>query len=733
MPKGKNLMRKSASAISKKTRERTAEGAANLAKGILGIGFGEYNWSGEEWRLLAVLQTNAPSCLTIMCGITGFWQNKPGTEGPREILNEMGSVLAHRGPDDSGIFHDAAAGIGLAFRRLSIIDLSPEGHQPMLSASGRYVIIFNGEVYNFEEIRAELGVRQWKGHSDTEVILAAVEQWGVESAVKRFVGMFAIALWDRQEQKLHLVRDRLGIKPLYYGHVAGDFVFASELKAVRRYPGFAAHIDRDSLALYLRYNYVPSPHCIFSGLSKLPPGSILTLSAADAIPPINRYWSGREVARAGMASPLLLDDTDAVGHLHGLLLKAVGLRMISDVPLGAFLSGGIDSSTVVALMQAQSSRPVKTFTIGFHEDGYNEATHAKRVAAHLGTEHTELYLTSKDALDVVPLLPRIYDEPFSDSSQIPTYLVSKLARSKVTVSLSGDGGDELFGGYNRYLLIKRIWNTVGRFPKFSRRTLSKSLHAVSPARIDRGYKLFQALLPPRLRQATPGDKVHKLADLILSSESPEALYFRALSHWESPTEIVSHSNEPNTVLNAIAECSKASGIEELMMLTDLLNYLPDDILTKVDRASMAVSLEARVPMLDHRVVEFAWKLPLHFKIRKGCSKWILRQVLYKYVPVELVERSKMGFGVPIDGWLRGPLREWAEDLLSVKSLAQHGLLSPEPIRLKWQEHLSGVRNWQYLLWDILAFQDWFRHNTTVWQHPPPHCSGAVKPMRAGFR
>lgn len=648
-----------------------------------------------------------------MCGIAGFWQTKRRSEGPVELLNQMGATLAHRGPDDSGIFHDGTAGIGLAFRRLSILDLSPEGHQPMFSASGRYVIIFNGEVYNFEEIRAELGVRQWRGHSDTEVMLEAIERWGLEPAAQRFVGMFAFALWDCQERKLHLVRDRLGIKPLYYGHAGGDFVFASELKAVRQHPGFVAQIDRDSLALYLRHNYVPSPHCIYKGLYKLPPGSILSLSSPEASPQIDRFWSGRDVARAGLVSPLRLDDAQAVDQLHDLLLKAIGLRMISDVPLGAFLSGGIDSSTVVALMQAQSSRPVKSFTIGFQEDGYNEATHAKQVARYLGTDHTELYLTPKDALDVVPLLPSMYDEPFSDSSQIPTYLVSKLARSRVTVSLSGDGGDELFGGYNRYLLTKRIWKSLRRFPRFSRKALAASLHSISPARIDRGFRIFRAVLPPKVRHASPGDKVHKLANLLLV-ESPEALYFRALSHWEKPTEIVPHAHEPKTVLEAIAGCSWASNFEEVMMLTDLLNYLPDDILTKVDRASMAVSLEARVPMLDHRVVEFAWRLPLHFKLRKGCSKWILRQLLYKYVPPELVERPKMGFGVPIESWLRGPLREWAEDLLSVRSLEQHGLLSVDPIRLKWREHLAGSRNWQYLLWDVLAFQAWFRHNTPGW-------------------
>jgi asparagine synthase (glutamine-hydrolysing) len=666
-----------------------------------------------------------------MCGITGFWQTKRRTEDPLELLDQMAATLAHRGPDDSGTYHDASAGIGLAFRRLSIIDLSPKGHQPMFSASGRYVIIFNGEVYNFEEIRAELGVRQWRGHSDTEVMLAAVEQWGVESAVKRFVGMFAIALWDCQERKLKLIRDRLGIKPLYYGHADGDFVFASELKAVRQHPGFAAQIDRGSLALYLRHNYVPSPHCIYKGFYKLPPGSILTLDSADATPEIARFWSGRDVAREGLASPLLLDDVEAVGQLHELLLKAIRLRMIADVSLGAFLSGGIDSSTVVALMQAQSSRPVKTFTIGFHEVGYNEATHAKQVATHLGTDHTELYLTPKDAMEVVPSLPSIYDEPFSDSSQIPTYLISKLARNRVTVSLSGDGGDELFGGYDRYLLTKRIWNGVKRLPEFVRRAAASLLRASPLEGIDRALKLLRPYSSRKVQMASWGDKAHKLSPFLLL-ESPEAIYFQILSHWGNPTEVVLASQEPRTVLESVVESFWPPRIEEKMMLTDLLNYLPDDILTKVDRASMAVSLEARVPLLDHRVVEFAWKLPLHFKIRKGCSKWILRQILYKYIPPGLVERPKMGFGVPIDSWLRGPLREWAEDLLSEKSLEQHGLLNAHPIRLKWQQHLSGVRNWQYLLWDILAFQDWFRHNTTVWQEPTPSCSEAEKPIRAGF-
>jgi asparagine synthase (glutamine-hydrolysing) len=667
-----------------------------------------------------------------MCGIAGFWQTKRGTEDPLGLLNRMGAALAHRGPDDSGIFHDGDTGIGLAFRRLSILDLSPQGHQPMYSASGRYVIIFNGEVYNFEEIRAELGSRHWRGHSDTEVMLEAIERWGLESAVKRFVGMFALALWDRQERRLYLVRDRLGIKPLYYGHVNGTFVFGSELKAIRQHPRFYGEIDRDVLTLYLRHNYVPSPHCIYKGLYKLRSGHILMLSSAMAAPALHPFWSGNDVAREGLRSPFAGSDVDAIEQLHEQLLSAVRLRMIADVPLGAFLSGGIDSSTVVALMQAQSSRPVKTFTIGFHEDGYNEATDAKKVAAHLGTDHTELYLTPKDALNVVPLLPSMYDEPFSDSSQIPTYLISKLARDTVTVSLSGDGGDELFGGYNRYLFTKRIWNSIKRLPKFARKAAIELLRAVPPTGIDRGFQLLRPILPRKLRPATPGDNAYKLATL-LSVDSPHALYYRALSHWVNPAEVVPNSQEPGTLLESIVDSSWSSNIEEVMMLTDQLNYLPDDILTKVDRASMAVSLEARVPLLDHRLVEFAWKLPLHSKIRKGISKWILRQVLYKYVPEELVERPKMGFGVPIDRWLRGPLREWADDLLSESSLAQHGLLEVGPIRVKWQQHLSGIRNWQNVLWDVLVFQHWLSQSRSIHQEVEPPRYKNIGVMESGLR
>jgi asparagine synthase (glutamine-hydrolysing) len=643
-----------------------------------------------------------------MCGIAGFWLGSPAADSPLEILKRMGDSISYRGPDDSGYFSDPAAGVGLVHRRLSILDLSPAGHQPMTSPSGRYVIVFNGEVFNFQEIRAELGEALRRGHSDTEIMLEAIERWGLDAAVKRFVGMFAFALWDRSERKLSLVRDRLGIKPLYYGHVGGHFLFASELKAIREFPEFSATIDRNVLALYMRHGYIPAPHSIYEGFNKLQPGCILSIGSAGEEPQIRNYWSAAEVAAKGLESPVAGSDAEVIEELHQTLLSAVGLRMIADVPLGAFLSGGIDSSAVVALMQPQSSRPIKTFTIGFHESGYNEATHAKRVAEHLGTDHTELYVTPQEALNVVPLLPSMYDEPFADPSQIPTYLVSKLARTSVTVSLSGDGGDELFGGYTRYLLTKKIWQSLNRFPKASRRIAAGLIHAVPPAAFDAIYRCVQPVIPKGIRWSLVGDKAHKLAGFF-NADGPGSVYLGTLSQCDNPTEFVLGSQEPETIMRVIADSVSLPTLEEQMMLTDLRSYLPDDILTKVDRASMAVSLEARVPILDHRVVELAWRIPLHMKIRDGVGKWVLRQILYKYVPQELLERPKMGFGVPIEHWLRGPLRDWAEDLLSETNLREHQLLNVEAIRTKWSEHLSGRRNWQYLLWNVLVFQDWYRH------------------------
>lgn len=649
-----------------------------------------------------------------MCGITGFWQT-PGDNGVvlTVLAQRMSDQLAHRGPDDSGEWSDPDAGVALGFRRLAIVDLSPLGHQPMRSASSRYEIIFNGEVYNFAALREELtGLGHgFRGGSDTEVILAAVEEWGLADAVTRFVGMFAIALWDRERRELHLVRDRLGIKPLYYGWQGGAFLFGSELKALAAHPAFSGEIDRDALTLYMRFAYVPEPFSIYRNIYKLPPGTVLTLRRHDDRSARPRpFWSALEAAERGQDAPFSGSDAEAVARLDTLLREAVALRMVADVPLGAFLSGGIDSSTVVALMQAQSDRPVKTFTIGFAASGFNEADHAAVVAAHLGTDHTELTVTPQVAQAVIPRLPTIYDEPFADSSQIPTFLVSELARQRVTVSLSGDGGDELFGGYNRYQWGAGIWKRIGWAPAPARSLSARAVKTVSPETWDATYARVESLLPARLRQRTPGYKVHKLADA-LGATSPANLYLALVSQWRQPEAIVVGGREPRSLLLDAAAWPDLPGFVERMMYLDLVTYLPGDILTKVDRASMAVSLEARVPLLDHRVVEFAATLPLSLKVRDGRGKWILRQVLNQYVPASMMERPKMGFGVPIDSWLRGPLREWAEDLLDPRQMRSDGYLNPEPIQQKWREHLDGARNWQDPLWCALQFQAWHAQAT----------------------
>ena len=648
-----------------------------------------------------------------MCGIAGALQPDFSNEEWKKTLLKMGSSLRHRGPDDHGVWWNAEEGVGLAHQRLSILDLSPEGHQPMLSASGRYVIVYNGEVYNYSSIKLEPGIGEnvWRGHSDTEVILAAVEAWGVEKAVTRFIGMFAFALWDRRERVLYLVRDRLGIKPLYYGWGRGAFLFGSELKALKVHPSFQGTINRDALALFLRHNYILAPYSIYQGIFKLCPGHILRISIDQAavVDPDSSlpYWSAREIVERGQANLYQETESEAVNSLDNLLRDAVRLRMIADVPLGAFLSGGIDSSTVVALMQAQSSRPVKTFSIGFFESEYNEAEYAKRVARHLGTDHTELYVTPEEAMAVIPRLPGLYDEPFSDSSQIPTYLVSELTRRHVTVSLSGDGGDELFAGYSRYALARDIWKKIRWMPGSFRHILGKAITGIPPVIVDKGFCWLNPVLSKYGRTGSLGAKFHEFAE-ILGRDNPDAMYWQMLSHWKKPASVVLNSQELPTVLTECGQGVNLPDFTHRMMYLDLVSYLPGDILTKVDRASMGVGLEARVPLLDHRIVEFAWRLPLSMKVRDGQDKWILRQVLHRYVPTDLVERPKRGFGVPIDSWLRGPLRDWAEDLLEESRLRKEGFFDPVPIRQKWGEHVSKKYDWHYYLWDVLMFQAWLR-------------------------
>lgn len=640
-----------------------------------------------------------------MCGIAGFLvKNKMNYSGNlSEQATRMSAAIMSRGPDDSGVWIDKAAGVALSHARLSIIDLSSAGHQPMESASGRYAIVFNGEIYNHKEIRYSLRdqVSNWRGHSDTETLLNAIEIWGLESTLKRCEGMFALALWDHTKSILMLARDRLGEKPLYYGW-QGDgvnkaFLFGSELKALRKHPSFKFNISRDAINLLLRHNCIPAPYSIYKNISKLMPGTILSLSINDTEPKISEYWSLKEVAMKGFDNIHNGGDTEVINGLEQVLMGSVKQQMIADVPLGAFLSGGVDSSLIIALMQQQSTQPVKTFTIGFSEDSYNEAKHAMEVAKYLNTDHAELYLSHQDAINVIPKLPKIYDEPFSDSSQIPTFLVSQLARDHVTVSLSGDAGDELFGGYNRYLLTDQLWGKLSMLPVSMRRGLAGMMTTLSPE----VFNNFLGFLPYN----RVGEKIHKAAS-VMESSSIDELYLRLVSHWNNPESIVLNSSEPITQLTSTtSNISRLSPIQK-MMLMDTLTYLSDDILTKVDRAAMGVSLETRIPFLNHNVVEYAWRMPMNFKVRNGESKWALRQILYKYIPKEMVERPKMGFGVPIDSWLRGPIREWAEELLDESRLRQEGFFNPEQIRQKWREHLSGKRNWQHQLWDVLMFQAW---------------------------
>ena len=658
-----------------------------------------------------------------MCGINGFLQPQGFVpETARATVTRMADAIAHRGPDDSGFWLDDEAGIALGFRRLAILDRSAAGKQPMISASGRYVIVFNGEIYNHCDLRQQLerrcpqGIR-WRGHSDTEILLAAIDCWGLESTLSKTIGMFALTLWDRNRRVLCLARDRLGEKPLYYGWQSGIFLFGSELKALTAHPAFIGNINRQALALFLRHNYVPSPWSIYCGIHKLPAGTWLQLAvdqrSASAEEPIpQRYWSLQDAVQCGQAYPLNGNTDEAIDALHDVLLDAVKRQMVADVPLGAFLSGGIDSSVITALMQAQSTQPIRTFTIGFNESDYNEAPYAKAVAAHLGTDHTELCVSGQHALDVIPRLPMLYDEPFADSSQIPTFLIAQMTRRHVTVALSGDGGDELFGGYNRHLFIRRIWRCLAPIPMPLRRVGARAITAVSPHHWDRLASGVARLLRMDNLPSCIGDKAHKLAG-ILDSRSPEQIYQRLISNWESPSEVMREIPEPPSILtNLLAEFDTLE-LENKIMALDTLTYLPDDILTKVDRAAMGVSLETRAPFLDHRVVECAWRLPLSVKIHRNQSKWALRQILCRYVPEALSDRPKMGFGIPLGIWLKGPLREWAEALLDENRLRDEGFFDPLPIRQQWSQHLSGHRQWCHRLWGILMFQAWLESGSTM--------------------
>ncbi|MEV3818304.1 asparagine synthase (glutamine-hydrolyzing) [Aeromonas salmonicida] len=623
-----------------------------------------------------------------MCGLSGFITDPSRAADVELWLQLMGGVIQHRGPDDMGIWCNAEQGIGLAHTRLAVIDLSPAGHQPMASNCDRFVIAFNGEIYNHLDLRNQLesqgSAPAWRGHSDTETLLACFSAWGIEATLKATVGMFALALWDKQEQQLTLARDRLGEKPLYWGWCGDTLLFGSELKALKAHPDFNAGVDRGALSLLLRHNYIPAPYTIYQGIEKLPAGQYVQIKKGQlrADVQLKVYWQLNHVIEHGLANPFSGTDTQATNLLEQTIRQAVSGQMLSDVPLGAFLSGGVDSSTIVALMQQQSKQPVRTFAIGFDEPGYNEAGYAKEVAQHLGTVHTELYVSAQDALDLVPHLPDIYCEPFADSSQLPTFLVSRMAKQHVTVALSGDGGDELFGGYNPYQFAPRVWSTLQRLPLPLRQIACRLLYGLP--------------LP---------DKLEKLLR-VLPVKDKEQFYQILMSHWDNPWQLVNGGNEYPTLINSTAQWPKTDSFEHWMMAMDTGQYMIDDILVKVDRAAMANSLETRVPLLDHRVVELAWKLPLHMKIRGGVGKWVLREILYRHVPREMIERPKKGFSVPLGQWLRGPLRDWAEALLNKERLEQEGYFNSVVVRRVWSDHLQGKRDHARKLWSILMFQAW---------------------------
>ncbi|MBN2354048.1 MAG: asparagine synthase (glutamine-hydrolyzing) [Spirochaetales bacterium] len=644
-----------------------------------------------------------------MCGIVGF-RDPRGTAPERlsSLVDRMNATLVHRGPDGDGLWVDEKTGTALGHRRLSIIDLSPAGRQPMTSFCGRYTAVYNGEIYNFRELRSELegrGVPPWRGHSDTEVMLAGFSVWGIEATLPRLNGMFACAVFDAEDGGLCLIRDRMGKKPLYYGYQGGAFLFGSELKALAAHPAFEGDIDRDVLAQYLRYNYVPGPYSIYRGIFKLPPASFLRLttdaSVRGALPRPALYWDQEEIFRKGTIAPLAAPENRLIDDLDVLLRDAVKRRMIADVPLGVFLSGGIDSSLVTALMQAQSGAPVRSFSIGFSEKAFDEALFAKTVAERLGTEHTELYVTPQDALDVIPGLPHMFDEPFADSSQIPTHLVARLSRRHVTVALSGDGGDEIFGGYTRYLMCDRAWRSLKRVPCGIRSAVCAALRSLPAGFYDNPFMNRR-----HGAQSTVGDRIIKLLDAA-DARDPLTFYENLfLTHWRRPEKFVRKSRPLADLRTPESLIAFPGHLIEKLMFLDSRAYLPDDILVKTDRTSMAVALETRSPLLDYRIYEFAARLPLSVKTGNGEGKWILRELLGRYLPRGLFERPKKGFSVPLAAWLRGPLKEWAEALLNSSRLIREGFFNPAPVNAIWRAHLSGHRNHSHRLWNVLMFQAW---------------------------
>lgn len=647
-----------------------------------------------------------------MCGIVGGWSLQSFLQ-LSERLPAMTDALKHRGPDASGYWTDPEPGIAFGHRRLAILGLGAEGEQPMHSESGRYCLTYNGEIYNHLELRKELlafGKTAWRGQSDTETLLACFEQFGIEDAVKRSVGMFALAVWDRHTHELVLIRDRMGEKPLYYGYIGDSFVFGSELRALTAASDDKPDFNIDALALFLRYGYIPQPYSAYSGIAKLPTGALLRLNGEQCrhkqMPATQAYWRPDDFLQC--SDTPVIEAAEAVSQLEVLLEQSVKGQMLSDVPLGAFLSGGIHSSTIVALMQKHSMNPIKTFTVGFDNRHFNEAEYAKEVAVHLGTDHTELYVSSQDALSVVPKLAGIYDEPFSDSSQIPTFLISRLARTKVTVSLSGDGGDELFLGYSRYPLLADYLRIMGKMPAGIRNIISYCLKLVPMGRWDAFFRLAKPLLSHTAYASANGWRLYRIANMLRLPDA-SACYLEMMSHCDTGSQLVKGATTlPHEM--QIAFNSDAEGLMKKAGLRDMKSYLPDDILVKVDRAAMANSLETRVPLLDHRIAEFALSLPQSLHRREGQSKWLLRQVLYKHVPRALIDRPKMGFGVPLADWLRGPLREWASDLLSRDYLIQNGMLDPDPIVDLWQRHLAGLIDGQYPLWNVLMLLEWVKEN-----------------------